>query len=476
MNRRTHSIRRPRATGRWRFLADASAALDTSIDYAQTLANTVRLAVPEVADYCVVVLLGDDGSVRWADSAHRDPSKRALLERLRQSIPWPGAEQARSYVPPVASPEHPVERALRTGEPQLVADAGGQLLKWWDGTRRSLVRALAPTSYIAVPMAARGRTFGAILFAVTAESGRRYGLRDLELATDVGRRAGFAIDHALLYRTAESAARAREELMAVVAHDLKNPLNTIQLAVRVLLEGDRIPDDAAHKLERHALAAVERAADRMYRLIHDLLDLARADAGRLWIQPVPTDPEELLREAVDAHCSIAAAKGIALEATADGSLPNVLADRARIGQVFSNLIGNAVKFTPSGGRVSLRASRATPGVRFAVEDTGPGMLPDEQAHVFDRFWQAANASGLGTGLGLSIAKAIVEGHGGTISVESRPGLGSVFKFSLPAPADGSMHAEPTPAIVREDHHLISSCHPPAVPPHGPRQKEDGPGP
>ena len=213
-----------------------------------------------------------------------------------------------------------------------MADAGGQLLKWWDGTRRSLVRALAPTSYIAVPMAARGRTFGAILFAVTAESGRRYGLRDLELATDVGRRAGFAIDHALLYRTAESAARAREELMAVVAHDLKNPLNTIQLAVRVLLEGDRIPDDAAHTLERHALTAVQRAADRMYRLIHDLLDLARADAGRLCIYSVPTDPEELLREAVDAHCSIAAAKGIALEATADGSLPNVLADRARIGQ------------------------------------------------------------------------------------------------------------------------------------------------
>jgi len=459
--RRSSTSRRNRAIGRWRFLADASAALDTSIDYEQTLANTVRLAVPEVADYCVVVLLGDDGSIRWADSAHRDPSKRAVLERLR------------TYVPPIGRPEHPVETALRTGEPQLVADAGGQLLKWWDGTRQRLVPALAPTSYMAVPMVARGRTLGAILFAVTAESGRRYGRRDLELATDVGRRAGYAIDHALLYRTAEGAARAREELMAMVAHDLKNPLNTIQLAVRVLLEDGRVPDDAAHQLERHALAAVQRAADRMYRLIHDLLDLARADAGRLWIRPAPTDAEELLREAVDAHCSIAAAKSITLEATADGSLPSVLADRERIAQVFSNLIGNALKFTPSGGRVSVRGRRATPGVRFAVEDTGPGMRPDEQAHVFDRFWQAAKASALGTGLGLSIAKAIVEGHGGSIGVESTPGLGSVFEFSLPAAGEEIAHAEPNPGGVREDHHWISSCHPPAVPPHGPTQKEGG---
>jgi len=108
----------------------------------------------------------------------------------------------------------------------------------------------------------------------------------------------------------------------------------------------------------------------------------------------------------------------------------------------------------------MRGWRATPGVRFAVEDTGPGMPPDEQAHVFDRFWQATKASGLGTGLGLSIAKSIVEGHGGTIGVESTPGLGSVFEFTLAAAGDGSVHTGPTLAGVHEDHHRISSCHPP----------------
>src|ERR1700704_268945 len=133
MTRRRASAWPNRATGRWRFLADASAALDTSIEYEQTLANTVRLAVPEVADYCVVILLNEDGSTRWADSAHRDPAKRALLESLRGFLPPP-------------SPEHPVRKALQTGRPQLVTDASVQILNWWDGSRLSTARALAPAS------------------------------------------------------------------------------------------------------------------------------------------------------------------------------------------------------------------------------------------------------------------------------------------------------------------------------------------
>jgi signal transduction histidine kinase len=247
--------------------------------------------------------------------------------------------------------------------------------------------------------------------------------------------------------------------MAVVAHDLKNPLNNIQLALHVLLEDDRFSGEE-HALERHALGAVQRAAERMYRLIYDLLEVARADAGRLWIQPAPADPEELLREALDAHCEVAAAKSITLEATTDEPLPSVLADRERIAQVFSNLIGNALKFTPKGGRVSVRGWRAKPGVRFAVEDTGPGIAPDDQAHVFDRFWQARNASRMGTGLGLSIAKAIVEGHGGRIGVESTQGQGSRFEFYLPMAAATSEPAHPGPPGV--PHHWVTACRQPSA--------------
>jgi signal transduction histidine kinase len=408
----------PRATGRWRFLADASAVLDGSLDYEQTLANTAQLAVPEVADFCVVVLRGEDGSVGWAHSAHRDPRKQALLDRLRE------------FGPPIATPEHPISRALRLGQPQLDSDVRRRLvLDWQEASRLRLVRALVPVASIAVPLSARGRTFGAILFVVTAESGRRYGTHDLELAIDVGRRAACAIDHALLYTEAERAARARDEIMAVVAHDLKNPLNTIQLAANVLLE-EQDGEACAREIDRHAAGAIGRAATRMQRLIHDLLEVTRAEAGRLQVQPLPVDPVELMRDAVDAHCSIASAKDIVMEGSAEGRLPRVLADRERVAQVLSNLIGNALKFTPAGGRVSVRGWSAPPFVRFAVEDTGPGIDPQDQARVFDRFWQA-NRKQMGTGLGLCIAKSIVEAHRGEIGVQSAVGRGSRFEFSLP---------------------------------------------
>jgi signal transduction histidine kinase len=404
-----------RATGRWQFLADAGAALDASIDYDETLANTVRLSVPEVADYCIVVLLNPDGSGRWAHSAHRDAATGARLERLRGDFPLP------------ASSDHPLARALRTGQAQLTASAAGG---WRDDGRLGVIAA-AHRSSIAMPMIARGRTFGAIFFAVTAESGRRYGARDLTLAAEVGRRAGSAIDHALLYRAAEQAARSRDQLMAVVAHDLKNPLSTIQLALRVFLDEGGQRGGEGERVELMALGAMERAATRMQRLIHDLLDLSRADGGKLSLHTAPLSPRDLIGDAVDAHSTIAAAKRITLEGDAGGSLPEVSVDRGRIEQVFSNLVGNALKFTPEGGHVRISAASGPNAVSFVVEDDGPGIPADDLPHVFDRFWQAAKTARGGTGLGLTIAKAMVEAHGGRIAVESKPGVGTRFRFTVP---------------------------------------------
>ena len=416
----SHHRRRPsraRATGRWRFLAEASAALDASIDYDETLASTVRLAVPEVADYCIVVLLNPDGSGRWAHSAHRDAEAGARLERLRGDFPLP------------ASSGHPLARALRTGQAQLAVNTPEG--DWRDDGRLGAIGAAAPLSSIAMPMIARGRTFGAIFFAVTAESRRRYGARDLALAAEVGRRAGSAIDHALLYQASEQAARSRDQLMAVVAHDLKSPLSTIQLALRVFLDQDGQRSAEGDRMEGVALVAMERAAARMQRLIHDLLDLARADGGKLSLHAAPLHPRTLVQDAVDAHATIAAAKRVTLESHADGALPEVSVDRGRIDQVFSNLVGNAIKFTPEGGRVRIIAAGGPDEVSFVVEDNGPGIPADDLPHVFDRFWQAAKAARGGTGLGLTIAKAMVEAHGGRIAVDSTPGVGTRFRFNVP---------------------------------------------
>ncbi len=137
----------------------------------------------------------------------------------------------------------------------------------------------------------------------------------------------------------------------------------------------------------------------------------------------------------------------------------MLADRERIAQVFSNLIGNALKFTPSGGRVSVRGWRARTGVRFAVEDTGPGIPPEDQGHVFDRYWQAQSSSRMGTGLGLSIAKAIVEGHGGSIRVESTPGQGSRFEFNLPLTGETDVPVEAGEPAAQRERHWVTACRP-----------------
>jgi signal transduction histidine kinase len=176
----------------------------------------------------------------------------------------------------------------------------------------------------------------------------------------------------------------------------------------------------------------------MYRLIHDLLDLSRADRGKLSLQPVLVDPASMVADAVEAHSILAASRRIALEAAVEEQPPLVLADQERMAQVFTNLIDNALKFTPEGGRVRVTAARSARGVEFAVEDTGTGIAAEHLLHVFDRFWQAQSKARGGTGLGLSIAKAIVQAHGGRIGVESTLGAGARFHFTLPGVPSASL--------------------------------------
>jgi signal transduction histidine kinase len=409
---------------RWRFLAEASGLLDRSLDYQETLANVVRFVVPRMADYAIVALLADDGSLTWGYAAHCDPAKEALVGRLR------------AYQPHLTTEHHPTAEALRSGETQVVDVVDDAFLRSVarDGTHLALLRQLAPTSIIIVPLAARGRTLGSVLLATSRDSGRRYTDRDVAIANEVGRRAALAVDHALLYQAAERAGRARAEMVAVVSHDLKNPLATIQMAVSFLLE-DLVPDDAVHQLQRDQLHAIHRSAERMYRLIHDLLDVAAIEAKQLAVARSPLAVDVLVTDALELLRPLAAAKRIALVAEVSSGLPPVAADRERVLQVFSNLGGNAVKFTPENGRVEIRVTRRDAAMEFAVRDTGPGIASEDLPHLFDRFWQANKTARAGVGLGLAIAKGIIEAHGGDIHVESEPGRGSCFTFTLPVATD-----------------------------------------
>jgi len=245
-----------------------------------------------------------------------------------------------------------------------------------------------------------------------------------------------ALDHRLLYartldseQSARRATRAREELVAVVSHDLKSPLATISMTTGLLL--DQLPPEQTDE-PRRSLKRIQRSADRMSRLIRDLLDLAKLEGGRLSIDVRPEEVTGLMNDVVELLRAETTAKSLRLEQVVTAGAERVRCDRERVLQVLANLIGNAVKFTPERGLVTVRAERAGPEVILSISDTGPGIPPEQQARIFDRYWQAEETAQLGTGLGLSIAQGLVELHGGRIWVNSQPGQGSTFSFSLPS--------------------------------------------
>lgn len=413
-------------SSRWQFLAEASELLDASLDYEETLANVIALAVPRIADYAVLVLLTEDGSLGWGWSAHRDPRREPIVAQLR------------SYVPDLTTTSHPWAEVVHSGHSQIVERVTDGYLRSIarDATHLALLRELAPTSYIIIPLAARGRILGSLLFATDRGSGRRYVGRDLTIATEVGRRMSLAVDNALLYRAAEQAAHTREDMVAVVSHDLKNPLATIQMAVS-FLKDVIVPDDAAHSPARRQLDVIQRSAARMHLLIHDLLDTAAIEAGQVQLVRVSTAASDLVSDAIELLRPLAAAKRIVLLADVPAGLPPVYADRERVLQVFSNIGGNAIKFTPAGGRVEVGVTARGLSLEFTIADNGPGIPARDLPHLFERYWQAEKTKCIGSGLGLPIAKRLIEAHGGGIFVESRFGEGSRFAFTLPLVSAGA---------------------------------------
>jgi signal transduction histidine kinase len=226
---------------------------------------------------------------------------------------------------------------------------------------------------------------------------------------------------------AETLARAREEVLAIVAHDLRNPLALVGTSVEMLVE---VGDEPARR--REMIEIVRRAVKRMNALISDLLDITRLQAGHLVLESEPLSVNELFKHVTTAWTAILAKREIGLHVVFPRADLRVQADLGRISQVLDNLIGNAGKFTQVGGRVVVRAEGEANGqVRFVVSDNGPGIAPDAVARLFDRFWQARRADRRGIGMGLTICKGIVEAHGGRIWCDSTPGIGTKFYFTIP---------------------------------------------
>ncbi len=320
----------------------------------------------------------------------------------------------------------PLAEAVRTGQPVLLTSHGEFAARY-----PGMPTLLKHEAWAAVPLLAGGRALGGIGLSFAVPRGFAEEERDFLLA--VGRQCAGTLERARLYERerrardeAEAASRARDDILGVVAHDLRNPLTAISMYASLLLE---MPRDA--DTQRTQLRTVLELTEQMNRLIQDLLDASQIEAGRLRVHPAPLHLPPLLADAAEMVRMAAAERGVALRVQAEDGLPPVLADRGRVLQVLSNLLGNALKFTPRGGDVLVRASAAGRGAEVSVVDTGVGIPPEHLCHVFDRFWQG-DVRRKGAGLGLAIARGIVEAHGGRIRAESAPGRGSTFTFTLPA--------------------------------------------
>jgi PAS domain S-box-containing protein len=395
-----------------RYLAEASRVLTSSLDRQVTLQNLARLAVSRIADLCVVDVF-DDGRIVRVATAYRDPAQRNLADALKRYAPRPATDRGVSIV-------------LRTGRAVLIPDASREAMEPpQDAEHSRILRLLRPKSIMYVPLVARGHVLGAVSF-LSMTSERRFGPEDLQLAEELAGRAALAIDNARLYQDAERAVRARDEVLSVVSHDLRNPLNAIAMSADLLSELP-LPEEQRRK----HLEVIRRSCNQMDRLIRDLLDVTKIEAGQLSIQREALEVASLLDEVREMFLSKAREKELRFEIEVAEGLAPIHGDRQRILQVLGNLVGNAVKFTPERGRVVVQATAAGREVVFSVQDTGPGIAPEDLPRVFQRFWQATDAKGVGAGLGLSIAKGIVEAHGGRIWVESKRGVGSAFFFTIP---------------------------------------------
>lgn len=408
------------------FLHQATGAmLAAPLDTEARLATLAGLCVPDLADWCLVDVLRG-GVAHRLEVAHWNPAGAELASRLKGRLERPSAGWGKTeLVEDVALLDRSPERGLDV----------------------ELLRTLGARSAIVLPLQASARPLGSMTF-VFAESNRRYDAKDLALIADLGQRAALAVDNARLLQEAETAVRARDETLAIVSHDLRNPLAAI-LANAGILERRLQGHDADRLLAR--AESIRRSANRMNHMIRDLLDLARIEAGGLELHPEVQPLGPLLADALEMFQPLAAEKGIELvtQAPTEGPVEPSY-DRERILQVLSNLVGNALKFTRSGGSIRVASRVEGRSVAIGVIDDGCGIASDALPHLFDRYWQGRPEERLqGAGLGLYIAKGIVEAHGGRIWALSEPGRGSAFWFTLPL-VPGPSTEEQRPAHGPQD--------------------------
>lgn len=427
-----------RAAESLRLIAEASRVLAASPDFADAADRLARLFVPALGDWCVIHVIDEEGKVRRAAVAQADPSRADLARRLMECPP------------PAMDRIEAAWTALRAGKTYLLTDLPDEILGMGAASAEHLavLQEAGATSELMVPFMVRGHLTGWASFTLT-RPGRTYEPPDIALAEEVARHVAQALDNARLYQEARDANAAKDQFLAVLSHELRNPLSPILTGVEVLRR--TIPPDL--RTDR-TLALVERNVKLQARLISDLLDLSRIRRGKLSLQREPISLDGATRMVVESTQAEAGAAGLSLKAEITPGLW-VLGDLDRLQQIVLNLLTNAIKFTPAGGEVRVRVDRGDGAGRVIVEDTGIGIDSALMPQLFEMFRQGevGGRRVRGLGIGLALVKGLAELHGGRVWAESDGvGKGSRFTVELPlisAPEQGPAAPEvaPGPAVV-----------------------------
>ena len=413
------------------FLAEASNVLAGSLDFEETFENLARLVVPRLADFCVIEIANEDGALYDVAVAHRVAKEQAKLKQL--GAQYPVAKLGRRVG----------ARVYQSGKSELCCAVDEKILSelFEQDVDRELIRQLPPSAFIAVPIRARGRVLGAMTLINGLE--RPCGPNELSLAQELGQRAALALENAQLYKAAQKALNeaeranlAKDRFLAMLSHELRTPLTPVLTSVLALESDEDISPEA-----RESLQMIRRNVELEARLIDDLLDLTRISKGKVQLSLEHVDAHVLLRSALDICQSEIANKKLKLETDLSASKVDLLADPARLQQIFWNLIKNAVKFTPESGQLAISTMNEDGLLRVRITDSGVGIDAESLPKIFKAFEQGERTKMGGLGLGLAITKALVETHDGRITAESAGrGTGATFTayFPLAEPASSQV--------------------------------------
>ena len=404
--------------GRQLILNAVSEKLASSLDQQLTLQEIAQLIVPAMADYCRIAVLDERHHIRDIVANHIEPEKIALVRELY--------EQYKDRV----SSTYGLQRLLETGQPELIPVVTPELvapLIQENSAVIPIIHALGLTSYMGIPLIARDKVIGAITFSSTQPQ-RHYTQEDLAFAQELARRIALTLDNVRLYAEAQQAITLRDDFISIASHELRTPVTSLKLYIQVLQK--QFSGRGEESLAR-SFAKLDTQLNKLTLLIEDLLNVSRIEHGKLDFQDDWFDLNEVVKDTVEQIQSTTSKHRIRIE----GNIRQLVwGDKDRIGQVLTNLLTNAVKYSPMSDTIIVRLTGAQDAVVVSVQDFGIGIEKEHLNYIFERFHRVSDPEEKtypGLGIGLYIAREIIQRHNGTLTVESEKGKGSLFAFSLP---------------------------------------------